>query len=160
MPHLKVLSEHLTWVEQTPVVMCSMLCLKHCRRFFPPYGGLSDMPFQCSYFFFFSQYFLFKRKIIIKQKWNVHSYDLVIMSPVMCGPLKNSYYRAMHIFLIKYSKVKPCLKCGKRSKLQICNPCGANKVRVNDRYHTVIKPLTLNVTGLETLNIHFDKQCT
>ena len=78
----------------------------------------------------------------------------------MCGPLKNSYYRAMHIFLIKYSKVKPCLKCGKRSKLQICNPCGANKVRVNDRYHTVIKPLTLNVTGLETLNIHFDKQCT
>ena len=42
----------------------------------------------------------------------------------------------------KNSKVKPCLRCGNGtySKLQICNPCGANKVRVMQRYHTVIKP--------------------
>ena len=42
----------------------------------------------------------------------------------------------------KNSKVKPCSRCGKGtySKLQICNPCGANKIRVMQRYHTVIKP--------------------
>ena len=34
MPHLKVLSEHPTWVEQTPVVMYLILCLKHYRRFY------------------------------------------------------------------------------------------------------------------------------
>lgn len=46
-------------------------------------------------------------------------------------------------FFIKYSKVKPLLRCGKGacSKLQICNLCGANKIKVNKRYHTMIKPL-------------------
>ena len=43
---------------------------------------------------------------------------------------------------MKKSKVEECIYCEKETypSLQICNPCGANKIRVNKRYHTVIKP--------------------
>ena len=62
--------------------------------------------------------------------------------PCHAKPTKNAKYCAMHNFLIKSSKVKACLRCGKRtsSKLQFCDSCGANKIRVLHRYHTVIKP--------------------
>ena len=55
--------------------------------------------------------------------------------PCYKTPTKNSKYCTMHNFLMKNSNEKPCLRCGKRthSKLQICNACGAYKIR----YHTV-----------------------
>ena len=71
------------------------------------------------------------------------------------GPQKNSNYCAIHNFLIKHSKVKPCLRCGKGTwpKLQICNPCAANKIRVNERYHTVIKPFNAECHRLRNISV-------
>ena len=50
-------------------------------------------------------------------------------------PVKNSQYCVIHKFLMKNSNVKPCKCCGKRtySKLQICERCGANVIRVRRR---------------------------
>lgn len=75
--------------------------------------------------------------------------------PCHSRPTKKSNYCAMHNFLIKHSKVKPCLRCGKGtwSKLQICNLCGANKIRVNERYQTVIKPLHTECRRLRKISV-------
>ena len=136
--------EHLTQqFEQMLVVMHPGLYFKHYRRFFPLYGGLSGTLFQRSYFFLFYYYYFFKGKItIIKQKMECAFLRGGDNEPCHLQPIKNSKYCALHNFLIKKSPVKPCLRCGKGtwSKLPICNPCGANKVRVNKKYHTVIKP--------------------
>ena len=112
---------------------------------------LSGMLFQR----FFSYNILSERKTNYKnKKWNVHSYHLVIISPVVRGPQKNQT-TARYIFFIKYSKVKPCLKCGKGtwSKLQICNTCGGNKIRVNERYHTKIKPFNSESHRLRNISV-------
>ena len=94
------------------------------------------------FFCFIIIFFFLKGKIIIiKQKMECGFLRVGDNEPCHLQPTKNSKYCALHNFLIKNSQVKPCLRCGKGtwSKLQICNPCGANKIRVNKRYHTVIK---------------------
>ena len=96
----------------------------------------------------------FKGKIIIiKQKMECAFLRVGDNEPCHLQPTKNSKYCALHTFLIKKSQVKPCLRCGKGtwSKLQICNPCGANKIRVNKRYHTVIKPYNAECHRLEKI---------
>ena len=67
--------------------------------------------------------------------------------------VKNSKYCAMHKFLMKNGNVKSCLRCGKRtcSKLQICNKCGANKIRVLQRYHNVVKPFYIECRRLRNI---------
>ena len=70
-------------------------------------------------------------------------------------PVKGSVYCHMHKFIMKNDKTKPCLHCGKRtcSKLQICNKCGANNLRVKRRYHTVIKPFNDECKRLMCIDI-------
>ena len=58
-------------------------------------------------------------------------------------PKKNSKYCTLHTYLMKTSKVKPCLNCGKgtSAKYQICVPCGAHKIRLKHQYYEIEKPL-------------------
>ena len=53
--------EYLTQLFQL-VVMHSEVCLQHYHRFFPPYGDLSGILFQRSYFLYFLSYFYLKEK--------------------------------------------------------------------------------------------------
>lgn len=75
--------------------------------------------------------------------------------PCHSKPTKKSVYCRMHNFLIKASKVKPCLRCGLGtcSKLQMCNKCGANNIRMNQRYHEVIKPFNSECHRLRQIEI-------
>ena len=60
-------------------------------------------------------------------------------------PTKTSNYCSTHKFLMKNTNVKPCLYCSKRtfSRLQICEACGANKIRVTQKsyYNTECRRL-------------------
>ena len=63
---------------------------------------------------------------------------------------KNSKYCKLHNYLMKNSKVKPCLKCSKGTcaKYQVCVPCGAERERLRHRYHEVAKPYNEEVKRL------------
>ena len=52
-------------------------------------------------------------------------------------PVKNSQFCRIHIFLMKNSNTKPCKLFGKRtySKLQICERCGVDVIRVKRRWY-------------------------
>ena len=68
---------------------------------------------------------------------------------------KNSKYCKLHNYLMKKSKVKPCIKCGNGTyaKYQTCVPCGAHKVRLLHRYYEVVKPFVEECRRLGRIDI-------
>ena len=133
--------------------MDSTLCLKHYRLF-----SLLMEIYQVCYLSAHISFFLiicFYLKIILKTKMECAFLGLGDNEPCHSRPTKNPNYCAIHNFVKKHSKVKLCLRCGKGtwSKLQICNLCGADKLRVNERYHTMIKPTNAKCHMLRIISV-------
>ena len=56
--------------------------------------------------------------------------------PCQLAPTKRSIYCGLHNYLMKTSKVVPCITCGKgtSAKYRVCMSCGGEKVRLRHRY--------------------------
>ena len=69
---------------------------------------------------------------------------------------RNSPYCKLHNYLMKTSKVKSCIVCGKGTyaKYQVCVGCGAHKIRLKHRYAEVVKPFIVETQRLR--NIQYD----
>ena len=78
--------------------------------------------------------------------------------PCTLKSTKNSKYCKMHNFLNKNSKVKPCLICGKGTyaKYQVCVSCGAQRIRLNHRYHEVYKPFVNECKRLRNIELDIE----
>ena len=61
--------------------------------------------------------------------------------PCQSKPTKRSKYCKLHNYLMKKSKVIPCINCGRGTyaKYRVCVDCGASKIRLRHRYIYVVK---------------------
>ena len=61
--------------------------------------------------------------------------------PCQSKPTKTSKYCKLHNYLMKKSKVVPCINCGRGTyaKYRVCVDCGASKIRLKHRYIYVVE---------------------